>query len=101
VFFYSDRTGLLLSERRAKLEYGSHAPGAPEIFIVDSEFPGVWSDPQRYYLITFEADLPRYQAMVGSNQLSIVAASGGKLLLTNHPLTSSAPLASRASSESD
>jgi 4-amino-4-deoxy-L-arabinose transferase-like glycosyltransferase len=101
VFYYSDRTGLLLSERRANLEYGSHAPGAPEVFIVDSEFPGVWTDPQRYYLLTFEADLPRYQAMVGSTQLSIVAASGGKLLLTNHPLTASTPLASRASSESD
>ena len=72
-----------------------------EVFIVDSEFPGVWTDPQRYYLLTFEADLPRYQAMVGSTQLSIVAASGGKLLLTNHPLTASTPLASRASSESD
>jgi hypothetical protein len=101
VFFYANRTGLLLSEKRANLEYGCNAPGAPQVFIVDSQFPNIWSEPQRYYLLTFEADLPRYEAMVGSAQLGIVASSGGKLLLTNHPLTSSAPLASRASSESD
>jgi hypothetical protein len=101
VFFYSNRTGLLLSERRANLEYGSNAPGAPQVFIVDSQFPGVWTEPQRYYLLTFEADLPRYEALVGSAQLNVVAASGGKLLITNHPLTSSAPLATLASAESD
>ncbi len=101
VFFYSNRAGLLLSGKRANLEYGSNAPGAPQVFIVDSQFPNMWSEPQRYYLFTFEADLPRYEAMVGSPQLNVVAASGGKVLLTNHPLAFSAPLASTASWPSD
>ncbi len=91
VFFYTNRTGLLLSANRANLEYGSYAPGAPDVFIVDSQLPGLWSQPQRYYLMTFRADLPRYDALVGAGQLYVVAASGGKLLLTNHPLTPSAP----------
>jgi 4-amino-4-deoxy-L-arabinose transferase-like glycosyltransferase len=90
VFFYTDRTGLLLSANRANLEYGSYAPGGPDVFIVDSQLPGLWNQPQRYYLLTFRADLPRYDALVGAGQVYVVAASGGKLLLTNHPLTSSA-----------
>jgi 4-amino-4-deoxy-L-arabinose transferase-like glycosyltransferase len=101
VFFYSNRTGLLLTDKRANLEYGSNAPGAPQVFIVDSQFPNIWNEPRRFYLLTFEADLPRYVALVGSAQLNIVSMSGGKILLTNHPLTPSAPLASPASSKSD
>ena len=99
IFFYLNRTGLLLSEKRANLEYGSFAPSAPQVFIVDSQLPGVWSEPQRYYLLTFEADLPRYQSLVGPTEIYIVAASGGKILLTNHPLTS-VPLSRPASAPS-
>ena len=97
VFFYTNRTGLLLSANRANLEYGSYAPGAPDVFRVPSQLPGLWSQPQRYYLLTFAADKPRYDALVGAGQLYVVDASGGKLLLTNHPLTSSSTLPSPAS----
>jgi len=90
VFFYTNRTGLLLSQRRANLEYGSFAPGAPHVFIEDPEFKSLWATPERYYLLTFQRDLPHYEDLVGASQLQTVAASGGKLLLTNHPFTSSA-----------
>jgi 4-amino-4-deoxy-L-arabinose transferase-like glycosyltransferase len=102
VFFYLNRTGWLLTVKRANLEYGSHAPGAPNVFLVDSELPGLWNQPRRYYLLTFAADLPRYQALLPGADLAIVASSGGKLLLTNHPLTSSSPPApSPATTPSD
>jgi 4-amino-4-deoxy-L-arabinose transferase-like glycosyltransferase len=91
VFFYLNRDGWLLTAKRANLEYGSHAPGAPVVFLVDSQLPAVWSQPQRYYLLTFAADLPHYQALMPGAELDVVASSGGKLILTNHPLTSSAP----------
>jgi 4-amino-4-deoxy-L-arabinose transferase-like glycosyltransferase len=91
VFFYLNRDGWLLTAKRANLEYGSHAPGAPEVFLVDSQLPALWNRPQRYYLLTFAADLPRYQAMLPGADVDVVASSGGKLILTNHPLTSSAP----------
>ena len=91
VFFYLNRDGWLLTAKRANLEYGSHAPGAPAVFLVDSQLPAVWSQPQRYYLLTFAADLPHYQALMPGAELDVVASSGGKLILTNHPLTSSAP----------
>jgi 4-amino-4-deoxy-L-arabinose transferase-like glycosyltransferase len=101
VFFYLNRTGLLLSSRRANLEYGSHAPGAPEVFLVDSQLPDLWSQPQRYYLLTFAADLPHYQSLIQSADLIVVASSGGKLILTNHPLTSSTPPPTAASAPSN
>jgi hypothetical protein len=84
-FFYTNRTALLLSDRRVNLEYGSYAPGAPQVFINDSDFKTLWDRPDRCYLLTFQADLPHYQALVGSSELQTVRASGGKLLLTNRP----------------
>jgi hypothetical protein len=78
-FFYTNRTALLLGDRRVNLEYGSYAPGAPQVFINDSDFKTLWEKPDRCYLLTFQADLPH----VGSSELQTVRASGGKLLLTN------------------
>ncbi|MGA8011673.1 MAG: glycosyltransferase family 39 protein, partial [Candidatus Acidiferrales bacterium] len=101
VFFYANRTGLLLSGRRVNLEYGSYAPGAPQVFIDDSQFKSLWTDPGRYYFVTLRSALPRYQDLVGPAQLNVVAESGGKLLLTNHPLTSSVALPSPPFSESN
>jgi 4-amino-4-deoxy-L-arabinose transferase-like glycosyltransferase len=101
VFFYANRTGLLLSPRRINLEYGSYAPGAPKVFIDDSEFKNLWLGPGRCYFLVLRSKLPRYQDMVGESQSIVVAESAGKLLLTNHPLTSSASLSSPAFSESD
>jgi hypothetical protein len=91
VFYYLNRSGLLLSARRANLEYGSHAPGAPEVFLTDSQLPALWSEPQRYYLLTFAESLPHYRALLADGSIDVVAQSGGKLILTNHPLTSSTP----------
>ena len=91
VFYYLNRSGLLLSARRANLEYGSHAPGAPEVFIVDSQLPALWSRPDRYYLLTFMESLPHYKGLLPDGSVDIVAESGGKLILTNHPLTAYAP----------
>lgn len=87
VFFYTDRTGLLYSNRRVNLEYGSYAPGAPQVFIDDSQFKSLWLAPKRCYFLTFKSDVPRYEQLVGPAALDVAAASGGKVLLTNKPLT--------------
>ena len=83
VFFYTGRTGLLLSDRRMNLEYGANAPGAPKVFLDDSQFKDLWLEPQRYYLLTFQSDLPHYEELVGASRLIVVRASGGKVLMTN------------------
>ncbi len=86
VFFYTNRTGLLLSTRKANLEYGANAPDAPQVFIDDSQFKGLWMAPGREYLLTFASALSRYEELVAPARLVTVAKSGGKVLLTNHPL---------------
>ena len=86
VFFYTDRQGLLYSNRRVNLDYGSGAPNAPHVFIDDAEFKRLWLSPDREYFLAFQADLPRYEQLVGAGALHILMTSGGKALITNHEL---------------
>jgi len=86
VFFYTNRSALLLNGRRVNLSYGSYAPRAPNVFIDDSQFKELWSRPVRYYLVTSRAELPRLEAAVGRDKLNVVVESGGKYLFTNRPM---------------
>lgn len=83
VFFYTQRTALLWNGRVDNLEYGSYAPGAPDVFIDDGKFQNLWHSPERYYLLASNEDLPRIRNLVGESSLHTVSTSGGKCLLTN------------------
>ena len=83
VIFYADRDALLLNGRRQNLVYGSYAPGAPDVFLDDAGWKALWLTGERCYLVTKEAQRPRLERLVGLPALHIVAASGGKLLLSN------------------
>jgi hypothetical protein len=72
--------------RRNNLEYGSYAPGAPDVFIDDSQFAKLWVQPERYYLVASESALSRFENLVGLERLIVVDRSGGKVLLTNQQL---------------
>jgi hypothetical protein len=87
VIFYTNRDALILNGRRNNLEYGSYAPGSPDVFIDDSQFARLWMQPERYYLITSEPAFPRFEKLVGARRLVVVDRSGGKILMTNQPLT--------------
>ena len=84
VFFYANRTSLLLNGRKTNLEYGSYAPNAPHIFIDDSDLARLWRQPRRYYLLIEGPSLPRLEKLAAPDELHVVAKSGGKLLLSNH-----------------
>jgi len=86
VFFYTNRTALILNGRFNNLEYGSYAPGAPNVFINDAQFRELWLKPERYYVIALDSSLPGLEKLVGAEQLNVLASSGGKRILTNHPL---------------
>lgn len=86
VFFYTGRSALLLNGRENNLEYGSYAPGAPDVFIDDARFVSLWNEPERYYLLTYGTDLPRLERLVGPANLRIVKKNSDNYLLTNHPL---------------
>lgn len=81
VFFYTNQRALLWNGRVNNLEYGSYAPGAPQVFIDDTEFTRRWSSAERYYLCIEKPQLERLKKL--TTQLHVVRESGGKYLLTN------------------
>jgi 4-amino-4-deoxy-L-arabinose transferase-like glycosyltransferase len=91
IFFYTNRTALILNGRFNNLEYGSYAPGAPSVFIEDAKFKELWLQPERYYLVALDSGVPALENLVGRDRLNLVASSGGKSVLTNQPLGPSSP----------
>jgi hypothetical protein len=83
VFFYSNRTALLLNGRVNNLVYGSYAPGAPDVFLDDAGFQRLWNTPERYYLVAASPAVPRLEKLVGKDHLYVVLESGGKFLFCN------------------
>lgn len=81
VFFYTNRTALLLNGRRQNLVYGSYAPGAPNVFIQDSDFAELWRRPERYYIFAGDQAISRLEALAGPGGLVLVAESGGRRFL--------------------
>jgi 4-amino-4-deoxy-L-arabinose transferase-like glycosyltransferase len=88
VFFYTNREALLLNGRFNNLEYGAYAPGTPPVFVDDAQFKDLWNRPERSYLVAKQSVLPRFEKLVGDQQLNLVTESGGKFVVTNHPLES-------------
>jgi 4-amino-4-deoxy-L-arabinose transferase-like glycosyltransferase len=92
IFFYTNQDALLLNGRYFNLEYGSYAPGAPSVFIDDMKFKELWLTPNRYYVVADNVQLSHIKTLAISQELNVIATGGGKLLLTNHPLSYSDPL---------
>jgi 4-amino-4-deoxy-L-arabinose transferase-like glycosyltransferase len=85
VFFYTNRTALLWNGRVNNLEYGSYAPGAPQVFIDNDGFAQRWSSGGRFYLCVEKPQMERVKTATGG-KFQVVKESGGKFLLTNQPL---------------
>ncbi len=86
VFFYTNRTSLLLNGRMNNLEYGSYAPGAPQVFIDDARFSALWGEPGRYYLLAYGSDVEHMEKLVGRANMYVVRENGGNYLFTNHEI---------------
>jgi hypothetical protein len=87
VWFYTNRDVLILNGRYNNLEYGSYAPGAPDVFINDSRIQALWQKPERYYLVAEAGQVAKLNTLLGSEHLNRVAESGGKVLLSNQPVS--------------
>jgi len=83
IFFYANRDGLLWDVDRVNLEYGSYAPGAPDVFVNDSQLKDLWLGPERCYFVVSDSTVPQFEKLVGLTDLNTVASSGGKVLLVN------------------
>jgi 4-amino-4-deoxy-L-arabinose transferase-like glycosyltransferase len=86
VFFYTNRRALLWNGRENNLEYGSYAPGAPQVFIDDGELVPLWTRSSRCYMLTYGLEMPRLEKLVGKDKLHVVRENAGNFLVTNHPL---------------
>ena len=96
VFFYTNRTALLRNGRFFNLEYGAYAPGAPDVFVDDMQFKNLWLKHERSYIVARDSVVPQLESLVGAGNLNLVSASGGKVVLTNHPIVASEGVVTRA-----
>jgi len=96
IFFYTNRTALLRNGRFNNLEYGAYAPGAPDVFIDDLQFTNLWLKPERAYIVANQSVVPQLESLVGAEHLTVVAASGGKVVLRNLPVAGSGGEAPKA-----
>ena len=85
LFFYYEDKSLMWNGQFNNLEYGSHAPGAPPVFIGDDDFSRFWAEPNRFYLALRNDNIPHVQQIVPCDHLHLVAAIGGKSLFSNRP----------------
>jgi hypothetical protein len=88
VFFYTNRRALLLNGRFMGLVYGSYAPTAANVFIDDAQFRQLWNGSARCYIFARNDQIDNLTSLVGKEHLITVKSSGGKYLLTNHPILS-------------
>ncbi len=87
VFYYADlKQALLLNGRYQNLEYGSYAPGAPNVFLTDAGLPAVWEAPEPAYLVLEGPKVAAAEAVLGKHRLHLIKAAGGKYLFRNTPL---------------
>lgn len=84
--YYADREALLLNGRVNNLEYGSYAPGAPDVFLDDAAFRDRWQGRERHYLVVAGPRVDALRTVAGEAHWHPVAASGGKFLVSNLPL---------------
>ena len=81
--FYTNTSPLLLNGKRQNLDYGAAAPGAPAVFLTDSDFATLWTSADRYYFVGSQKEVNRLEALIGTERFATVLSSGGKLLLCN------------------
>ena len=83
--FYANTSPLLLNGKKQNLDYGAAAPGAPAVFLTDTDFATLWTSPDRYYFVGSQREVQRIENLVGAEHFATVLSSGGKLLLRNVP----------------
>jgi 4-amino-4-deoxy-L-arabinose transferase-like glycosyltransferase len=83
LFFYTNRSALILNGRKNNLEYGSYAPDAPRVFIDDDGFMERWKSSRRWYVATENEKQQHLFDLVGREALHQVATSGGKTIYVN------------------
>src|SRR5262249_53654946 len=82
--FYLPQKVLLLNGRMTGLEFGSHYPDAPPVFIGDSEIAQLWQGQKRVFLFTRDGDFEKVRSVI-KGEMFQVAAAGEKSVYSNRP----------------
>jgi 4-amino-4-deoxy-L-arabinose transferase-like glycosyltransferase len=84
VGFYLARPVLLVDGRTTVLEFGSHYPDCPPVFIDRNELAQKWNAPQRVFLVTYDDQFEKVKSWLG-RELHTIAKAGGKSVYSNRP----------------
>ena len=84
--FYAGRQVSIYNGRYNGLAFGSHLPGAPQIFLTDAEFPDIWDGPGRAFLFVPPEQRREALLRLPLDRAYLVAESGGKAIYVNRPL---------------
>ena len=78
------------------LTFGSKFPDAPHVLLNDTAFRDLWSRPERVFLVVSELQRPKALARVLPQGAWVFSQWGGKIVLTNQPVTIEEPKLNRA-----
>jgi len=82
--FYLPQKVLLLNGRMTGLEFGSHYPDAPPVFIGDAEVARLWRGDRRVFLFSYDDQIDRVRQAV-AGEMYRIAAAGEKSVYSNRP----------------
>jgi 4-amino-4-deoxy-L-arabinose transferase-like glycosyltransferase len=83
VGFYLQRQVLLVDGRTTVLEFGSHYPDCPPVFINQNELARLWTQPGRVFLVTYDDKVDLLKNILNERFL-LIASAGGKSVYSNH-----------------
>jgi 4-amino-4-deoxy-L-arabinose transferase-like glycosyltransferase len=84
--FYTHRRLSMYKAPYSELEYGSHFPDAPKIFLDDQDFSSLWKSSDRVFLIVPSVQLQSALARLPQHATWLFTESGGKTAFLNQPL---------------
>ena len=84
VGFYLARPMLLVDGRTTVLEFGSHYPDCPPVFIDRAELTERWQGAQRVFLVTYDDQFHKVKDYLRGG-FHHIAKAGGKTLYSNRP----------------
>ncbi|HKW74592.1 MAG TPA: glycosyltransferase family 39 protein [Terriglobales bacterium] len=89
IAFYCNRRVYLYNGRYDNLEFGSHYPDAPKIFLKDGDFPTFWNQSARVFLFV-QPELQQQAfsrlALLSPGSVWLLAEHGGKQVFVNQKL---------------
>jgi 4-amino-4-deoxy-L-arabinose transferase-like glycosyltransferase len=84
--FYTGEQVHMLNGRRADLWFGSFFKDAPKVFEDDESFARLWNGPTRVFFFSEESYLEEGLKNLDPKTVHVFSRSGGKVVLTNHPM---------------